>query len=97
MTEGAGVWPRRWPARGSVGAGARPWRIMLKNVVIMLCSNALKCFDYASKNCYYACIMLAYNIIHERVVACGLNFDLPHVPNNGRLCCGRLHCRACGE
>ena len=40
---------------------------MLKNVVIMLCSNALKCFDYASKNCYYACIMLAYNIIHEHV------------------------------
>ena len=46
---------------------SRPWRIMLKNVVIMLCSNALKCFDYASKNCYYACIMLAYNIFHERV------------------------------
>ena len=37
----------------------RPWRIMLKNVVIMLCSNALKCFDYASKNCYYARHMLA--------------------------------------
>ena len=33
----------------------------------MLCSNALKCFDYASKNCYYACIMVAYNIIHEHV------------------------------
>ena len=38
---------------------SRPWRIMLKNCVIMLCSNALKCFDYASKNCYYAHGMLA--------------------------------------
>ena len=38
---------------------SRPWRIMLKNFVIMLCSNALKCFDYASKNCYYAHSMLA--------------------------------------
>ena len=37
----------------------RPWRIMLKNFVIMLCSNALKCFDYASKDCYYAHGMLA--------------------------------------
>ena len=39
--------------------GSRPWRIMLKNFVITLCSNALKCFDYASKNCYYAHGMLA--------------------------------------
>ena len=45
----------------------RPWRIMLKNCPIMLCSNALKCFNYASKNCYYAHIMLAYNIIHKQV------------------------------
>ena len=37
----------------------RPWRIMLKKFVIMLCSNARKCFDYASKNCYYAHGMLA--------------------------------------
>ena len=27
----------------------RPWRIILKNCPIMLCSNALNCFDYASK------------------------------------------------
>ena len=40
---------------------------MLKNCPIMLCSNALKCFNYASKNCYYAHIMLAYNIIHKQV------------------------------
>jgi len=27
----------------------RPWLIILKNCLIMLCSNALNCFDYASK------------------------------------------------
>ena len=42
----------------AIGSRTRPWRIMLKNF-IMLCSNALKCFDYASKNCYYAHGMLA--------------------------------------
>ena len=38
---------------------------MLKNFIIMLCSNALKCFDHASKNCYYAHICSLYNIIHD--------------------------------
>ena len=48
----------------------RPWRTMLKNCPIMLCSNALKCFNhYASKNCYYAHIMLTYNIIPEQVAS----------------------------
>ena len=37
---------------GKCVCASRPWRIMLKNCPIMLCSNALKCFNYASKNCY---------------------------------------------
>ena len=40
------------PGEETICIDIRPWRIMLKNFVIMLCSNALKCFDYASKNCW---------------------------------------------
>ena len=40
-----------------------------QNCPIMLCSDALNCFNYASK---YAHIMLVHNIIHEHTWPCGL-------------------------
>ena len=64
---------------------------MLKNSPIMLCSNALKCFNYASKNCYYAHIMLAAASLSPLRLTSGLENLLLHYvsldPGRGVMIC----------